>query len=520
MPKPPQGAFLSSPRVTAFEVILEEATRATSETAARFVEPAPGTLSRATSNRHHLLFGRRGSGKTSLLLKAQTDLIIGRRPNAFIDMEKFKSHSYPDVLISVLIETMENLQGWLKGGAIAPASKTSFWRKLIRSPARKPLNKSTATELALNLETAVKELQQLLYAQDGASLETLEKSLAQSGESTEAGVGVGKGPLSAQFRTGSQRTTEEGIETREHLRRSKVDFLKRRVMDYQKLFREIVGLAGGDGFLLLDDFYQIPRDSQAEVLDYFHSLIKNTGLWLKVGTIRHRSRWYKHGDPPVGMKLGDDVDEIDLDVTLEKYQTAKRFLLEILQQLASENQIKLAELLTDGARDRLVLASGGVARDFLSILRKSIVIAREGGEGRVGAEAVNQAAGEHESTKRDEFRRDALDGEDELNVEFESVKRFCLVTRKVNCILVEKDLQTATYENIKELVDLRLLHAIAGRVTVRDRPGRIFEGYMVDVSQYTGERKQRGLQMLEFWDNQGREELRRSSLIYAESPSA
>ncbi len=290
------------------------------------------------------------------------------------------------------------------------------------------------------------------------------------------------------------------------------------MIEYQTLLRELVTHSGEDGFLLLDDFYQIPRANQADVLDYFHRTLKGVGIWLKVGTIRHRTTWYRHGDPPIGMKLGDDVDEIDLDVTLEKYQTAKAFLISILQKLAEEFEVSVRDLLTDGARDRLVLACGGVARDFLSILRKSIGFARERGESRVGAESVNQAAGEHEATKRDEFRRDVLEGVDTLETEFDKIKRFCLEDQKVNCFLVEKDLpDDHSYTNIKELVDLRLLHAVATRVTVRSRAGRIFEGYMVDVSQYTGERKRRGLELLEFWKHDGQEKLRRASLIYLEN---
>ena len=98
---------------------------------------------------------------------------------------------------------------------------------------------------------------------------------------------------------------------------------------------------------------------------------------MKVGTIRHRTRWYVSGDPPTGMKLGDDADEIDLDVTLEKYDLTKRFLLRILEGLSHSANVDLQSILAEGARDRLVLASGGVARDFLTIFRRSIDIARE-----------------------------------------------------------------------------------------------------------------------------------------------
>jgi hypothetical protein len=509
--------LFKSDKIAQLEIGLEESTRATAETAARFMEPAAGTLARALSSRHHLLFGRRGSGKTSLLLKARNELVMYRRPNAFVDMEKFKGHSYPDVLISVLIEALQNFRLWLDEGAIAPASKTSFWRRLLGRPLRQPLNRSAAEKLSKEIEEHINELNELLHAQDGADLETLRRQGATQTDSAQASGGLRTPVAEATGRLTQESAVESVDEIRESLRRSKTDFLHRHVIDYQALLRSLVELSGEDGFLLLDDFYQIPRVNQPDVLDYFHRSLKGTGVWLKVGTIRHRSTWYRHGDPPVGTKLGDDVDEIDLDVTLEKYQTAKSFLVSILQKLAHEFDLAVADFLTDGARDRLVLACGGVARDFLSILRKSIAVARERGESRVNAESVNQAAGEHETTKRDEFRRDVLEGVDTLESEFDKIKKFCLEDQKVNCFLVQKDLPGDAYASVKELVDLRLLHAIASRVTVRNRPGQIFEGYMVDVSQYTGERKRRGLELLEFWKRDAQEKLRRTSLIYLET---
>lgn len=42
---------------------VEEAARSTEEGIKRFIEPAQGTLRRATTKRHHISFGRRGSGK-------------------------------------------------------------------------------------------------------------------------------------------------------------------------------------------------------------------------------------------------------------------------------------------------------------------------------------------------------------------------------------------------------------------------------------------------------------------------
>lgn len=187
--------------------------------------------------------------------------------------------------------------------------------------------------------------------------------------------------------------------------------------------------------------------------------------------------------------------------------------MSILSKFASECNIGLGDLLTDGAQDRLVLASGGVARDCLAIFRKSIQVSREQGQERVNTEHVNEAAGEYESSKREYFRRDSADDEEELETAFQDVVRFCLVEHNTNCLLIDKNLRGKTSELIHQLVDLKLLHLARSRVTIRTRPGDIFEAYMLDFSQYSGSRRRRGLNVIEFWRSE--DVLRKATLIYA-----
>jgi hypothetical protein len=76
------------------------------------------------------------------------------------------------------------------------------------------------------------------------------------------------------------------------LRRSKANYLHRKILEYQRLLARVVNLAGEDGLLILDDLYYIRRSDQPLIIDYFHRLTKNQRMWLKVGTIRHRSTWF------------------------------------------------------------------------------------------------------------------------------------------------------------------------------------------------------------------------------------
>jgi hypothetical protein len=127
--------ILNSKEMAELLSLVEEASRSTEEGIKRFIEPAQGTLRRATTKRHHIIFGRRGSGKSSLLRKAAADLTVDRRPIAYVNLEAFKSHSYPDVLLSVLISTFAEFEQWLRTAAIHPANRKLFGKSFL--PARK-----------------------------------------------------------------------------------------------------------------------------------------------------------------------------------------------------------------------------------------------------------------------------------------------------------------------------------------------------------------------------------------------
>jgi hypothetical protein len=512
--------LLSSTAVEKLEILIEEATRSTDEGVKRFIEPAQGTLSRAVSKRPHIVFGRRGSGKSSLLRKAVSDLTVDRRPIAFVDLESFKGHSYPDVLISILIQTLERFTHWLDTAAINPANKSSFWQKVFGAkPKRGPFNKSATKELAERLRGEVAALTAVLLEEE--TIETAVRNVASQSNDQSIGGGLKVGAAGAgvnlDAKSGFKSSSEQ--ETSEKYTRSKLDILHRRIIEYQKIFRDLSVLSSGDSYLVLDDLYHIRRSDQPRVIDYFHRLGKSSNLWIKIGTIRHRSTWYINGDPPIGTKIGDDADEIDLDLTLEHYQQAKDFLLRILRGFFDSAGLKIDDILTDGALERLVLASGGVARDFLGIFRRSIAVARNRDEGprgpKIGVEDVNAAAGEYDKYKREELSRDTFkEDETPIEEEFVKVREFCLESANSNCFLIEKDAQSDMYARIEELTDLRLVHKVRSRVTIPSRQGKLFEAYMLDVSQYTASRKKRDLEVIEFWRSDSTERLRRVSLIY------
>jgi len=374
--------------------------------------------------------------------------------------------------------------------------------------------------LSQDLREQLAVMRDLLFSEDDTQIETTTEDKALDSECVSFKLGAETSVLNIGYEDGGKTSTEKRQQRTARFTHKKIQHLLRHIPDYQKLFRRMAALSGGDAFLFLDDLYHIPRRYHAQVLDYFHRVAKGNSLWLKIGTIRHRTLWYTHGDPPIGVKIGDDISDIDLDLTLEKYKVTSDFLEKILLSFLDESGVKKNDFLTRHALDRLVLASGGVARDFIGLLRRSILLARERGvtsrSEKVGAEDINAAAGEYDSSKREELTRDTLDERQALEQEFANITRFVNECSRANVFLVDKSLPDSELAPIEELVDLRLVHRVKSRLTVADRPGKTFEAFMLDVSQYTASRKKRELVIIEFWRDNGAESIRRAGLIYKE----
>jgi len=508
--------ILDTPEIENLSTIIEEAIRSTEEGVKRFVEPAHGTLRRAMSKQHQIVFGRRGSGKSSLLRKAVAELSENKRPNVYIDLELYKSHSYPDVLISVLIESLSKFKKVLINSISENHNTSSFLKRFFQKIHGTNQDHLHTIDL---IDEEIQKLNKLLHSADEVELEKTTKHSEEKVNKKEIRAGVVVDTVNVGGKSSGGETVSATEEVREAFQSNKIDFLHRNIKEYRNIFHQISKLTNGDSYIFFDDLYHIRRNHQANVIDYFHRIAKGNNLWIKVGTIRHRTRWYIHSNPPIGVKIGDDAEEIDLDLTLEKYTITKNFLLKILKNFLNEcGQVSISHILSDGAIDRLVIASGGVARDFLGIFRKSIDVARDREKNyrgyKIGAEDVNVAAGEYESSKKEEFKRDTLEDRQNLEKEFQSIRDFCISHSKANLFLLDKDENIDSIELINELVDLRLIHKVKSRVTISARPGRIFEAYMLDISQYSGARKRRDVKMIDFWRQSSIEQLRRVSMIY------
>jgi hypothetical protein len=494
---------------------LAEAERATDETATRFVAPRPGILEEVSARRHQFVFGRRGVGKSTLLRRVAAGGLESDRAVIFVDIETLRGRPYPDVLIELLTELLDDLEGRLR----ADGRFRSWRRRRLRRRVRELsgvmgqlLNEPQRAEHTVNVLRS-----QARRSSTGWSLKGrggLGGRLRGAAADAEAAGQVERGK-------DKQESTQATIAAR--FEKTKMDGL----VEAATLVREVLGDAQKElavpTLVVLDDFYHIPLDDQAEVLAYLHQVVKGLDISLKVCGVKRLLKPFAPGHPPVGMQPEQDAGTISLDITLERFEGARGFLERVLAGICGPVGIELDVLLTDGGRERLVLASGGVARDYITLTRRALRNATERPahqwrvKNRITAEDVAEAATEHYEQKQEELKRDAEEDAERLRTRLSEIVRFCVEGHRTNVFLVEttKLGEEEWGKDVQALTDLRFTHRVGTLSTKRGGgyAGRKFAAFTLDLSTWTSTRSEQ-IRPVNFWEREGKQKLREPKLIY------
>jgi hypothetical protein len=258
------------------------------------------------------------------------------------------------------------------------------------------------------------------------------------------------------------------------------------------------------GAFIIDDFYLINPEYQPEVIDYLHRLLRDTDLYLKVGTIRHRTKLLRTSPMTIGVQLTQDVDFLNLDHTLEDIDRTQSFLEEMLRKMGLQVMVEDApSLMSDEARKNLVLVSGGVPRDYLTIFLEGLGRARRAkGRRRITPTDLRKAADAlSRETKYRDLRNDAGAEVPALETLSVDLVNFCLKEKKTTAFLVAKDdidKYPEVHDLILQLMDFKLIHLVDESTSAASgRPGR-YEAYTLDFALFM-EPRRRNIEIVEFW---------------------
>lgn len=393
-----------------------------------YIPDAARNISTVTAARHHLIFGRRGAGKTALMVEAKKLVEFQGHLSVWVNLQTLRHESANRAFLWICKRICELVQ--------------TRYRDVDKAPV-----------VLVTASTVIQDLDKLLNSNDVTNQQA-----------------------------------------------------DRLIPQMQNLIQRFLRTTDHRLYVFIDELhYLLPRTEQSRLLDMIHGSVRDCDAWLKVAGIKHLSQWFQ-SNPPVGLQTGHDADHIDLDLTLENPSGAKDFLETVLRSYAKHVGIKsLLAVLSPQALDRLVLASGAVPRDYLVLSSAAIRQAQKREKAKlVGVQDVNKAAGEAANVKITELEEDAAAVPGSATSIMDALKRlrtFCLDERRCTYFRVDfqdKERSAPQYNLIQSLLDLRLTHLVSASLSDEHQAGRRFEVFMLDLSQFSGQRLKKHLKVLDF----------------------
>lgn len=390
----------------------------------KYVEDPRASLSAVCASRHHLVYGRRGVGKTALLLEAKRWATNHGYAAAWLNAHTFRNLDAPTAAASVIDGLLVAV---IQAGGTSTASQFKQLSK-IRKDLAKYRNKPV---LATTIDFMIAEL---------------------------------------------------NIALRNVLRE-----------DLMRLY------------VFIDDFYLFPIERQPQLLDSLSGVLRDANGWLKIASIERLTRPYEPSSK-LGLELPHDASRIDLDVTLEDPAAAQKFLEHVLSNYLQAAGIKTATSVAKReAFGRLVLASGGVPRDYLNLLAGSIVVARSARPlpREVGREDVARAAGSAAQSKKKDLEQDVSSQTSATLLR--ALDEISTFVRSEGYAFFRVDAaqsKLSGYETLAQLVDLRFMHLVQLRLSDQHKPGAKYESYVLDLSEYSSARLKRNLHVLDLKNGQ------------------
>ncbi len=390
-----------------------------------YVPDSAQNILTAITPRHHLIFGRRGTGKTALMVEAKQRVESEGCLTSWVNIHTHSRESAERIFVWICLNVCEQMQ--------------VFYSQKDNIP------------LSLNLISKLRDDTDNLHAKQNISANEVSKLVPYM----------------------------------------------------QKVIRRFADTNATQFYIFLDELHHLPSVEQPKLLDLVHSAVRDSDAWLKVAGIRHLTRWFQ-AKPSLGLQTGHDADHIDLDVTLETPSRAKTFLEQVFLSYAKHVGIStLSNILSSTALDRLVLASGAVPRDYLTLSANAINQARTREKARlVGVQDVGRSAGEIAEIKISELEEDGASNEGMSNriKGLDYLRTFC--TEK-SCTFFRIDFrdredQPDEYRIIRELMDGRLIHLVRASLSDIREQGRKYEVYMLDLSQFSSERFKLRIKTLDF----------------------
>lgn len=450
------------------------------------------------ARQNHVIFGRRGCGK-SLLLHHSARNLPAEIQSVYLNCEDFKKHSFPNVLIQILdslfAKLEQNRAGWFgrkkRSGVIIQTIRRQL--AALRSRADEQEQKIRITE-----------------SREGES-------------SSQASAGVGVAPASLKIDAKHREAYRTETEQRYLQRDDKIKDLDTWLPELKNQIREFfdVSTSVKSIFLQVDDFYHLARSDQPYVMDYLHRLCKDLPLYFKLATLRHASILYadRHGQP-IGAQERHDYQPINIDFTLadlRRTEQQNRRIIHEFGRIAGMTESEIDSLFKGEGFSRLVLAGGGVPRDFLSLFLEALdFVGSDGRDGKIGKDDVRILSRSNFERRIEELKQDSEGTEQDILIRgIYVLRRFC-IDKRTNVFMISEQMmqqEDKVRDLFNRLLDYRIIHAAASALTHKSQLGT-YQVFAIDIGCYAHMRKlHERFNELDLWHSDAKEKMRSAPIL-------
>ena len=488
---------------------------------------------------NHLIFGRRGSGKTTLILVSAK---VNSNVVSAIDIQPMKKDNAVSVIMKimsqVLLELQENFNEYFlnieceykkqyKGisGFISWMSRKRDESveiayeegKIFSELLRKEINllehlKLTPDEITYAVSQEGKRSSETSIKREYTSeiRESLEMDVKLQGKYKiiESKIDTSLSAMeSYSCNNVSEMKNASSSEIKSSFTRTyrKQELLQEQRESITFIFNESKRIRKKSVFIYLDDFYQIPMEVQPEIIQYLHDIYKNcsnNSFCFKIATLPYRLRMNQDGND---MSYKDDFSPIKLDYDLSELDRTKDYLLSILVNINPalnitkqdiENLFNSPDVLTYA-----IIATGGVPRDFLLMFMDLVRTTQRDNKTTIQKEHVYTVVKSLRDDKDNNIEYDSDVSPDLIREAVELLNVEVVGRFNTNVILYPKALAEKHEVLLKNLTNLRYLHIIKDSTTSESRKKEEFVAYLIDMSFYAvNKRLKQGFDFRRFWE--------------------
>jgi len=453
----------------------------------------PGLVSPLETDEHHVVFGRRGTGKTHLLRHLQAQQAAAGALTVYLDLRQVgiagdvfsvRQENFSELATGLLIDVVEQIHA-----AVYEQVVSDTWSPYLTalSGALDALS-AAATEIRVVGETELESQRESIRRDSRGS--SLEVSAPPTPHIT-----VRAESARERSRRSVQRRVDRGRETHHVL-----------LGPLSAAFRALAAAVRPHRvWLLVDEWSALPLELQPLLADLLRrTMFATSGIVVKIGAIHGRSEFAdvdaEHGS--IGLELGaDTAASLDLDdfllfrndtaMTVGFYSTllcrhmtamssraghAGDQVDRLISSARSPAQLTKLLFATPAAFQALVLGAEGVPRDFLQIAGLAAAMAHNQ---PINVKQVNEAT-------RNFFLRDKETRIPKLARPAFAQLMEQSVRQKSRIIPLRRSSESSD-DVIEKLYDARVIHRVRqGLCLDAQHPTEMYDVYVIDAGAFLG----------------------------------